>query len=183
MNVFSRYLVVPRLPAAISTKGVGNPIYDAGDVDYLLVNQAIVQFKSAASQADIDALLGRYCALSVKRRQRAKAWRHVVRFDGQVARHALAMTNRLAREGIVSFAQPDFIVVGESTYAAAWQPQSARRAPRSRRRAASILISPANGTSNIRQRCPAIPLPISMRNTLGRSLKGRAPSWRYLMMP
>ncbi len=96
------------------TRGVGNPIYDAGDVDYLLVNQAIVQFKSAASQADIDALLGRYCALSVKRRQRAKAWRHVVRFDGQVARHALAMTNRLAREGIVSFAQPDFIVVGES---------------------------------------------------------------------
>lgn len=95
------------------TRGVGNPIYEAGDVDYLLVNQAIVQFESKASQADIDALLAQYCAQSVKRRLRAGAWRHVVRFDGQVARHALAMTNRLVREDIVAFAQPDFIVIGQ----------------------------------------------------------------------
>lgn len=95
-------------------RGVGNPIYEAGNVDYLLVNQAIVQFKSAASEADIEALLARYCAQTIKRRQRAGSWRHVVRFDGQVARHALAMTNRLTREGIVAFAQPDFIVVGET---------------------------------------------------------------------
>jgi subtilisin family serine protease len=94
--------------------GVGNPIYDGGDVDYLLVNQAIVQFRSTATDEDIDALLGQYCAQTVKRRQRAGAWRHVVRFDGEVARHALAMTNRLIREGIVSFAQPDVIVVGEA---------------------------------------------------------------------
>jgi thermitase len=95
-------------------RGVGNPIYDAGDVDYLLVNQAIVQFETTAGQADIDALLARYCAQTVKRRQRGGAWRHVVRFEDQVARHALAMTNRLVKESIVAIAQPDFIVIGHS---------------------------------------------------------------------
>ena len=96
------------------TRGTGNPIYDAGDVDYVLVNQSIVQFSKSASETDIVNLLSQYCAQTVRRRQRAGSWRHIVKFDGEVARHALAMTNRLAQESIVEFAQPDVIVIGQA---------------------------------------------------------------------
>jgi subtilisin family serine protease len=95
-------------------KGTGNPIYDAGDVDYLLVNQIVVQFKAGVAQADINELLTKYCAQTVSRRERAGRSRHVLSFEGQTARHALAMTNRLTREEVVDFAQPDFIVVADA---------------------------------------------------------------------
>lgn len=94
------------------TKGNGNPIFDAGGgVDHVLVNQIIVQFHSSATQDDISKLLAQYCAHTVEVSEGKGGSRHLLTFEGQTARHALAMVNRLNREKIVQFAQPDVIVI------------------------------------------------------------------------
>jgi subtilisin family serine protease len=87
----------------------GNPIFDAGDVDHVLVNQIIVQFHPAATQDDINRLLTGICATTVERSE--LTGRFLLAFEGQTARHALAMVNHLNEERIVQFAQPDVIVI------------------------------------------------------------------------
>ena len=87
----------------------GNPIFEAGDVAHVLVNQIIVQFDPAVTQDEINRLLTRICATTVERSERTG--RFLLTFEGQTARHAMAMVNHLNEERIVQFAQPDIIVI------------------------------------------------------------------------
>ncbi len=98
--------------------GEGNPIFDAGDVDHILVNQIIVQFRSTVTQNAITGLLDQLCARIVERSERPGGARFLLTFRGQTARHALAMVNHLNRQEIVQFAQPDVIVVATDRIAA-----------------------------------------------------------------
>jgi subtilisin family serine protease len=102
----------PRLVAGgDKARQSGNPIFDAGSVDHLLVNQIIVQFHPQASPQDVRTLLDHYCARVVK--QSEHSGRYLLTFDKQTARHALAMANRLNKEKTVLFAQPDMIVIAD----------------------------------------------------------------------
>ena len=95
------------------TRGIGNPVFDAGDVDRILVNRIIVQFHPKANKDAIDTILAGYCARLLDRGDSKVGSRYLLTFDGQTARHALAMVNRLNGEKLIEYAQPDMVVVAE----------------------------------------------------------------------
>ena len=63
----------------------GNPVFAAGNVDHIFVNQVIVQFHASAGPEDIRELLARFCARPVKQRELPGGSRYLLTLDGQLA--------------------------------------------------------------------------------------------------
>jgi Subtilase family len=87
----------------------GNPIYFAGSVDYVLVNEAIVQFRKGTDPRVIAGLLREVGAEIVREPADIGREPYVVRFPGVSGHGARALSNRLDALEPVVYSQPDFV--------------------------------------------------------------------------
>ena len=85
-----------------------NPVYGVGGIDQVLVNEFVVQFKSEASEEDINRSMKNKGAEVVKKGEKIKN-RYTITFTGKSAREALAISNEYYKAPLVEFIEPNFI--------------------------------------------------------------------------
>ncbi len=88
----------------------GNPVYTAGGINQVLVNEFIVQFKSDASQESIEQSIKSNNAEIVKKDEKIKN-RYILKFPGKTAREALTLSNAYHQDPLVEFSEPNFISI------------------------------------------------------------------------
>ncbi len=84
------------------------PVYKAGNIDQVLVNEFNVQFKPDAAEEAILQSLKSKNANVVRKHKKIKN-RYVVTFTGKGAREALALSNQYYSDPLVTFIEPNFV--------------------------------------------------------------------------
>jgi len=85
-----------------------NPVYGVGGIDQVLVNEFVVQFKSEASEEEINQSMKNKGAEVVKKEEKIKN-RYTITFTGKSAREALDISNEYHKAPLVEFIEPNFI--------------------------------------------------------------------------
>ena len=104
------------------------PVYWAGGVDHVLVNEFIVQFHDDVGQTQSMAVLADVGAEILQPPERIQG-RYIVTFPTLEELDALDRSNALHRRGVVEFSQPNFVRVMPARPVPPTQPQSRAATP------------------------------------------------------
>ncbi len=85
-----------------------NPVFAAGGIDQVLVNEFIVQFKSDASEESIKQSIKNRNAEVIRKHDKVEN-RYILRFIRKKPREALGASNEYFSDPLVEFAEPNFI--------------------------------------------------------------------------
>lgn len=89
----------------------GNPIYSAGSVHNLLVNEVVVRFKRGTDRLVIGRTLGLFNAEVLRQPAVADRDSYLVRFPGMSGHGARDLSNRLDAQDVVEYSQPNFYFI------------------------------------------------------------------------
>ncbi len=85
-----------------------NPVYKVGNVNQLLVNEFIVQFKPDVSAEKISESLKIKSVEVVEKHKKIKN-RYILKFSDKSAKEALGASNEYCQDPLVEFSEPNFI--------------------------------------------------------------------------
>jgi subtilisin family serine protease len=112
-NYNDQHVVSATSPGYVAIAGNstrGNPIYQSGGNQLLVVNEVIVRFKTA-NPGQISAFFGQFGAIVVRAPSGAGQGSYLVSFPRLSGHDALALSNRLNSIEPVQYSHPNFIVV------------------------------------------------------------------------
>jgi subtilisin family serine protease len=87
----------------------GNPIYESGGIQKLVVNELIVKFPRGTDPAVIDALFDQFQVTVLKSPADIARDPYLVQLPGKTGHDARVLSNRLDQHSAVEYSQPNFI--------------------------------------------------------------------------